>query len=541
MFNVTTKYDKIGNERKKVFMIRGEESYARTVDVVMTYTETGTDNIQGFPVTFNVTLYRNLGDSQLVFYDGEEPIGTVTTHEYTQQYTFSTRLSWGADHKIWVQYKANKQTLGKKSKSVSFHKAIPSSYVPTITFTSGTQINEGASYTATGNITFLGESVADGTAVDISLDGTLINTVFTENGAFSCSVGNLAEGKHTVTAETLQSEVMNAKAQNRTVHSGYDISFSQASQRVVDGVTYVYKILVKNFNGTPISGASVSFANTTQTTDSNGIATFTLLALDTGLYLASCGGSYSEYLQVENVTPSPIKVSSSKPVTKTGTSIPINVSVVDGGGLKVSVTENGVSKPQLTLDSQGKATYTYRGTGAGKIHLEFTDGFTSDSIDIYDCLLYESSKWGKALQIGATGVGKISHQNNQLQFIGQRNAECELKPMSYIGGGEGNVLEFDIVELSSTIDNMPTDSLYLEVDYGNVLMVMVMGGWSLRSSIKFKYDDGSLYYWKNGELVDVYTIEDEIVTQNKYWKFINRDMLSQLNLKLDNIKVYIEE
>ena len=534
MFNVTTKYDKIGNERKKVFMIRGEESYARTVDVVMTYTETGTDNIQGFPVTFNVTLYRNLGDSQLVFYDGEEPIGTVTTHEYTQQYTFSTRLSWGADHKIWVQYKANKQTLGKKSKSVSFHKAIPSSYVPTITFTSGTQVNEGASYTATGNITFLGETVADGTAVDISLDGTLINTVFTENGAFTCSVGNLAEGKHTVTAETLQSEVMNAKAQNRTVHSGYDISFSQASQRVVDGITYTYKILVKNFNGTPISGASVSFANTTQTTDSNGIATFTLPALDTGLYRASCGGSYSEYLQVENVSPSPIQVSSSKPVVAPNNSLPININVVDGSGMKVSVTENGVSKPQLTLDNQGKATYNYRGTGAGKVQLGFTNGITSASIDIVDCLLYHSSHWGRTSKILTVGSCHTSAPNNQLLLSALNGGGMEFAPM--YGGGEGNVIEFSIVEMTG-LSQQPI----LQIYYGNKLMDTIQSGWGARKSVKFKYDDGDLYYYLNGVQVHVNTIEDVPTAQDKYWKIIHRDNQNrQLNLKLDDIMVYTE-
>lgn len=537
MFNVTTKYDKIGNERKKVFMIRGEESYARTVDVVMTYTETGTDNIQGFPVTFNVTLYRNLGDSQLVFYDGEEPIGTVTTHDYTQQYTFSTRLSWGADHKIWVQYKANKQTLGKKSKSVSFHKAIPSQYVPTITFTSGTQINEGASYTATGNITFLGETVADGTAVDISLDGTLVNTVFTENGAFSCSVGNLAEGKHTVTAETLQSEVMNAKAQNRTVHSGYDISFSQASQRVVDGVTYTYKILVKNFSGTPISGISVSFANTSQTTNSNGIATFTLPALDTGLYLASCGGSYSEYLQVENVSPSPIQVSSPKPVVAPRSALPINVSIVEGGGLKVNVSENGVNKGQLILDSQGKATYNYRGTGAGKVHFEFSNEYSSDSIDIIDCLMYESSQWGRIPEVMGTGSCNISHENNQLSV----NASMDGGFMFYqaYGGGDGNVLEFDIISMSLSYSPVSSNS-NIKVYYGNKLMFVVTEGWGLRKSVKFKYDDGMLYYWIGDEDVVRSVIVDVPTMQTKSWKIVNADPFHKLNLKLDNIKVYTE-
>ena len=210
MFDVTTRYDNVNGERRKVFIIRGDEAYAKTVDVVLSYTR-GThtnDTIAGFPVTLNAKLYRNIGDSTLIFYDGEEPIDTIATHDWQSQYTLPVRLSWGDTHKITAQYKSNTQSLGKKSKSITLHETIPSSYVPTITFTSSNQINQSTSYTVTGRVQFMGENVIDGTEIVISLDGEVINTVETTNGTFSCPLGTIGKGTHTVTAETIQSDTI---------------------------------------------------------------------------------------------------------------------------------------------------------------------------------------------------------------------------------------------------------------------------------------------------------------------------------------------
>ena len=118
MPSLTTKYDKIGDERKKVFVLRGDEAYARTVDVSLNYTLKGTGaNIQGYLVKFDATVFRNLGDSVLLLYDDKTLLAQIDTHDYLQEYSFDNiRLSWGAEHKIYAKYKANKQTLANKFK-----------------------------------------------------------------------------------------------------------------------------------------------------------------------------------------------------------------------------------------------------------------------------------------------------------------------------------------------------------------------------------------------------------------------------------------
>ena len=83
MFNVTTKYDKIYDEemgkevRKKVFMIRGGEAYARSTDIVLTNTTPTSGDIKGFLTSLTATVHRNIGSSKVVFYDGEEILGMV--------------------------------------------------------------------------------------------------------------------------------------------------------------------------------------------------------------------------------------------------------------------------------------------------------------------------------------------------------------------------------------------------------------------------------------------------------------------------------
>ena len=536
MLNVTTKYDKIGDERKRVFVIRGDEAYARTVDLDLTYTRgSGVDanNIHGFLVTFNATLYRNLGDSKLVFYDGEEIIDSVTTHEYDQTYSLNARLSWGKDHKIYAHYKSNKQTMGKKSKSFTLYEAIPSEYVPTITFTSSNQINENGSYTATGTVTFLGESLI-GEDVDIYLDGDFVETVTTNsNGVFTCSVGSLSRNKHTITAEILQSEHMNGAKKEHTVNAGYNVIITDYSSRMMAGVSYPLKVSVKSYSGTAIPNATVVFNGANSTTNSQGIATFTVTNLDTGSYRASCNGSYSEYVKIEKYSPSAIQVTSDMRVMSFPYSLRIPIRVDGGKGLKINVYENNVSKGQITLDANGDGVYFYQTKGQGNVNVKFTGAGLTTTITVKDCLA----------QVSPPSIGDSTHN---LKFTYSHGYALITNRKLTVGVWADGSVTFDsdygkssdwdgnVLEVKVNSVKMQDFGLY----YGNVLMESFTD--FSQGTYKFKYDNGIFQMSKDGSAISSHAV-DVPTGSNFTWSIKKHsDSIQRLDIIFDELYIYGE-
>lgn len=544
MFNVTTKYDKVNDVRRKVFIIRGDESYAKTVDVVLTCTNpthpNTNDRISGFLATLSAKLYRNLGDSVLVFYDGEEPIATVDTHEYQSQYNLPVRLSWGDDHKLSVRYKANAQTMGKTSKSVTLHENIPSDYVPTITFTSNAQINEGTSYTATGRVQFIGENVLDGTEVVVSLDGEIVDTVETTNGLFSCPLGNISRGTHTVTAETLQSDTMNAKAQSLTLQSGYDVTILKYPSTLITTVPSEFKIAVKTLEGNPVSNATVNFNGTNYITDSQGIVTFNLSSITTGNFRALCRGSYSDYVHIESVTLPDIYVTSDERILAQNETLPIDINVPNGNGMKVKVHENNSVVTELTLDKNGSATYNYNGANKGEVEIKFTTLNLTKTINILDTVAYYSQDNGrrnlKVLNLGVTNFTSSSTKNLKLDFNSPSNSHVAFEPI--VGEVDGNVIEM-------TIPSIHQDSLHrFTIKYGGRTMAICDNNDWYGMAIKLVYDgdDGKCYEYHDGVLSKTYTGVSE-VTAPLRWEIWHTQIMPSSNMssmKISDLKIYKE-
>lgn len=546
MFDVTTRYDNVNGERRKVFIIRGDEAYAKTVDVVLSHIRGNhvNDSIRGFPVTLNAKLYRNVGDSVLVFYDGEEPIDTIATHDWQSQYTLPVRLSWGDTHKITAQYKSNTQSLGKKSKSITLHETIPSSYVPTITFTSSNQINQSTSYTVTGRVQFMGENVIDGTEIVISLDGEVINTVETTNGIFSCPLGTIGKGTHTVTAETIQSDIMNAKAQSLTLNSGYEITILKYPSTLITDVPSEFKIAVKTNGGNPVSNVTVNFNGTNYTTNSQGIATFNLSTITTGDFRASCNGSYSDYVHIESVTLPDIYVTSDERILAQNETLPIDINVPNGSGMKVKVYEDNSPITDLTLDKNGSATYNYNGANNGEVEIKFATTNLTKTVNILDTVAYYSQADGnnnlKILPYRATNFRSSSTRNLELTFnglfsVGQvQSGFVHFDPL--LGEYGGNVIELTIASLNQS------PSQYFDIKYGGINVAKCENNEWNGKTVKLVYNGGKCYQYIDGVLNKTYN-NISAPSEPLRWTIALHDINPSSNtssMKISDLKIYKE-
>ena len=148
MVKLTTTWDKTLNE--KVFVLKGDEAYARTTDTVLTELEREADwnhNIDYMLVSFEVDVLRDKGDSTIVLYDNDEVLDVVDYtegqssvrwerywDEESQSYIDNrVRLSYDVEHNVYAKYMGNKKCLKSVSKTYTFSEPTPTAFLSSIT------------------------------------------------------------------------------------------------------------------------------------------------------------------------------------------------------------------------------------------------------------------------------------------------------------------------------------------------------------------------------------------------------------------------
>lgn len=526
MVQLTTKYDKVRDEsRKKVFLVRGDESYVRTVDVDLTYTTPSSTVIKGFCTDLTVNVYRHIGDSTLIVYDDEQMLGSFTTHDYTSSYTLDdVYLSYGVPHELYAVYLPNQHTLRGKSKTVIAEVDFPESLKTNISLTgTSTQIDESATLSVTGTVKQGTNNVADNTPVKIYLDGDYKTSVNTSSGGFTAPLTNNTKGTHTVTAEVEASDVLIYGNQNHTFKCGYNLEVTEIPTYFFSNTNNYVKILVTDVDYNPISGASVSLASATATTDNDGIASFNFTNPVSGTYQATYGGSSSEEMTFTVLESSEVSISK----VGSGNIIGYNRSDV----LKVTAPypyadvtvtyDNGLDAPttsSLTLNGQGGGQMNITGKGDGEVTYTASFGGASDTITLYDYAVYmtKDNKWGYSTSTSNGGivsetsngmlitVGKLS--NNPSKAVG-------LYPKSTLHGL--TVWEFDIIYQTNPF-NIGT---YFTIPSG-----------STGKTVKLVYDGTTTSLIIDGEIIST--------SNTEYQTLGFTSSSSSCSVKINNIKYY---
>ena len=540
MPSLTTKYDKIGDERKKVFVLRGDEAYARTVDVSLTHTFKNTnDTIQGYLVRFDATLYRNLGDSILLLYDGDSLLAQVDTHDYKQNYTFDNiRLGWGEEHKLYVRYKANKQTLGKKSKSLTISKNIPSQYVPTINLTGNTQVTETSNYTVNGTATFMNDTVANGTELNIYLDGELKGTVSTESGAFSCNVGELVTGKHTVTAETIQSVSMNASSQDKTLNVGYDVQIIQYPSKLIEGYSQnKFKIAVKTWSGASVGTGNVRFNGVNRAVTNQGICEFNLSTIATGDYYATYGSSKSKTIHIISYDPT-MEITSTQKYVAEGYAMPIEVYLANGSGITLGVYNN-VGNVHITdlkvIDNV--AQFWYRANGAGERSIDFNNGNSIVNYSFIDTIMHRAE--GRTYNLVNRGFdgGKYEETTTGCKVILPNNtSKITFTPSPRLEGENNiNVIEFKVKKFQPSTLQDTSGNIVLSFNNNSTVLNLPPSALKQGKTIKVRVHDDIMtdYVQVGSNVVENNISLDSSVSKVSSWSLTNEMVQNDTSVELE--------
>lgn len=143
MSKVTTTYD--NTLKEKIFIVKGEEGYARSTDCILTelYTNNGErrndwdTSLDYMKLEFRIDVLRDVGASQVVLYDNDTTIGVydfdTNTHSIDLKYESPNEdnrltFSYDVEHHIYAKYMGNKQCMKSQSQSYKLFEPMPDKF-----------------------------------------------------------------------------------------------------------------------------------------------------------------------------------------------------------------------------------------------------------------------------------------------------------------------------------------------------------------------------------------------------------------------------
>lgn len=535
MVNISTRYEKVFDKRKKVFMVRGDEAYAHTVDVDLTYSTPTTTSIKGFKTSLTATLYRHQGKSTVVFYDGEELIkdGNLATTQNTSTYTLSDiYLSYGVEHDLYAVYIPNQYTLRGKSKTVKATVEFPESLKTNIIIDNyEPTIDENGDQYIVASIKQGSTDVDDDTPVKVYLDNEYYSTEYVDDGEISTTIASIEKGEHTFTLEVESSETLMYADKSQKFYSGYNVEITEAPTYFITGQDNIVKVKVTELDGTLKSGAGVTLASVQKFTDDNGIATFNFTSPVAGTYTASTHGSSSQSITFTVIDPTTIgierygsdslNVAYDNPYTiKIATPYP-------NADISVIKNDDSSSVGHLRLDENGEGYFTRTGQGKGETKYTAYYGEASNSLILYDYLTYWKSR-GDNWNIGMTKGTKTSIDSMsdglRIQFSSNSSFARIGVDDDPFASNEPKVIEFDLLKL--------TNAMGFKL-YGAINILPSHVG----KTIRIEYNGSSSVVKCGTDTLGTVTTSDYSYI-NKYVLFNGVQPVGTATVLIDNIKIY---
>lgn len=387
MVRISTIYDK--DIKEQVFMIRGDERYARSTKTVISL-GTRVDTAEGFVQSLLVNVFRDVGNGSLVVYDNDVVVYTYNNWQSTDTERTITlpALSYGIDHEIKVKYTGNGRCSPSMSKPVKVNVENPFVYVPTFEFVDDyAHDSYPANYQFTQQILLTCQGHSDaiaGQTVKIYYDEELISTQTTDSsGLISLTIQTGNRGLHHIRADLVKSSNMYGAVLERDISAGYKVAVVSAPSLLIfdgDGIADAsFQLKAEDYLGKPVPhvgvvGTSfnnnVAYAWKSGETNSLGLAT-----LSNDVAATSCDGTFKFKITTQDydvtesipiVTVSELSVTTSTPRLYVNTENVLTASIGQSKrGIPITFKDNTWNTPTETIltDDNGIATKTIKGRG----------------------------------------------------------------------------------------------------------------------------------------------------------------------------------
>ena len=517
MAKLTTRYDK--ELKEKVFVLRGEEAYARTTDCLLDEilhdpSESGIDPNTGRRIDWNNTIgymllefrldvLRDIGASYVVLYDNDEMLGVYDfdTNTHTIEFVYNEnpdldtrlKLAYGVEHNLWAKYMGNKHCLKSESKKYNFNEPVPSHFESSLSFDSLGLILPNTPITI--NVTLTATHGTDNQTIYLYDGNTLIGTATTVNGvATFTNITFTTVGKHTLTARYNGSDQLYSCSTNYDVSVGYRLTITNYPSYLISSNEGSVTVRAIDYVDRPVSGKDVYIANDVSdeplsdevTTNSDGVAVINNVSIESYPYYAKCNDGSNIY-KSESVTThiynsvgitasaNPTMISNGFQTTITGQ---VNQNVTqssDGVPLDSPITLNvravdyngdTILTDTVTTNATGGFNYQYTGASNGNSALVFgASDYVYTTVTIEDVIQYWKINGTSLNKSYNVLTGSLNELTQYYQLKPNYSSKCSVS-ISSRELYEGNWILSFIVKESNGINKLgfTSNGGTLEVD-----------------------------------------------------------------------------
>ena len=404
MVRVSVRYDE--SLKEQVFMVRGDEDYARSTATVLELVN-AVEAEDMCNITLKVNVIRDRGDASIIIFDNDVAVYTIDDWKSTDNARTITLndMGLGVEHNFYAKYIGNKKCSPSSSKIVTVLVEDTRRVTPTITINGTSQYDKNTEITQTVSVT---SDVfdTDGVVLDVYYDNTLVaGNIVVEDETASFTISDCGDdGLHTIRVESHITEHFLTQTVTKNISIGYKMFMDISHDPIFQNMILYVTVRVRDWLNNPIIGKSVTVNsdgfNVTGTTSSYGENTFmerydnpyfnesynVLPVEDT--FIVTCGDSQiSKTVIVEN--PSNLKITSSTPRLYKNESSVLTVSA-DYIVENTPVTLTGFVFDTLYTNSAGVVTKTVTGTGGGTKTVTAKMGTLTKTLTLEDYYQY----WG---------------------------------------------------------------------------------------------------------------------------------------------------
>ncbi len=288
MARVSIFYDK--DIKEQVFMIRGDERYARATKTVMELGSLVNQGDYGFVYEVSINVLRDVGDSSIVIYDNDDVLYVINSWQSTDTgITIELpELSWDSEHNLQAKY------IGNGRCSPSFSKVIHMDSIPNPnkvdaplkTYVFYHVPADTSTFRIGAYFDISNRSVSYNQPIKFYLDGDYVDTIniSSSTGEAEITFTDVPDGLHTVKAEFEGSLLLYEKTSTIQVSVGEKLTILSAPSVLVTGDTATFQLKLTDYLNNPISNFGLTAVlNVEQghtptigsgaTTDSSGLAT----------------------------------------------------------------------------------------------------------------------------------------------------------------------------------------------------------------------------------------------------------------------------
>ena len=429
MVRLSIFHDKDINEQ--VFMVRGDERYARSTSTVMELREVSLQS-EYFLQDIFVNVLRDVGNAGLVVYDNDVPIYTMNTWQSTDTGRVITlpALAYDSEHNLRVKYIGNGQCSPSMSKSETVNITNPYYFDSSLTITVPPIQSEYVTVTLTLSNTESTEWSAN-QPLEVYYDNTLIDTATTNNqgvATTTVTVGNI--GLHELKVVYKGSNHLTNCTETVPISVGRKAEFISYPLVGVHMQDATFKVKLTDFLDNPIANENMvirshfngeSYVFGYGQTDSQGLITITGTIDNT-----KCDGTFSvvayniEDTSISNVrivTVNSLSVDYSAPRLYYNENLIISANIGENiEGVPVRFIQDGTTT-EISTNTYGIATKSIRGTGTQRTRqFKVTCGNQESDVTTMSDYLAYLSKVNEDIQKGTYAIPYGSLLNLQSIF-----------------------------------------------------------------------------------------------------------------------------